>query len=524
MKNDDIFYPVSTASFRKIREDGFLYVDKTAYIHKLIQTKGSYFFLARPRRFGKSLLLSTMEEYFKGNRHLFKDLDIDRLRPEEWVSYPVFRFDLSGNSYLNKDDLSVALSDLIEGYENEYGINSISSNVSSRFEKLIKTASQKGGNKVVILIDEYDSPLVSALDDIERHELFRQQLHGFYSVLKKMEPYIKFCFLTGVTRYGKLSVFSGLNNLEDISFLDDYAGICGILEDELYKVYDKGIIAFAESRGVAKDEIYRELKFYYDGYHFTESLLDVYNPFSLNRALKYQKIMDYWSESGTPSLFLKMLMRMDYSIDKLQGTLVTQNELSDLDAFTTDPVPLFFQTGYLTLKSYNEDEKLFTLGYPNREVESGILRNILKVYNPNDNGLSRLLIDMKKNLQEGKPQDFIHSLKGYFANIPVDLKKRVSRYENYYHTIIYCLLSLLGLETKAEYGVAAGYVDLIIQTDSIIYIIELKLNGKASDAMQQIVDKGYCDPFIDDRRRIIRIAIGFSKKSQNITDYIIDPS
>lgn len=522
MENKEIFYPVSIASFRKIREDGFLYVDKTAYIHKLIQSKESYFFLARPRRFGKSLLVSTLQEYFHGCRHLFHGLAIDRLQPEEWESFPVLRFDLSGNPYLNPEDLDHSLSTLLDNYERDYGICDKAYNVSNRFEKLIRTACEKSGKPVVILIDEYDSPLTSVLDNPELHDLFRQQLYAFYSMLKKSEPYIKFCFMTGVTRYGKLSVFSGLNNMEDISFLDDYAGICGVTEDELHTFYDPGVALFAKAKGITIHDVYQQLKFYYDGYHFTESLLDVYNPFSLNRALKYQKISDYWSESGTPSLFLKMLLRMDYNLEQLQGIMVTQSELTDLDAYTTDPVSLFFQAGYLTLKTYSDEDKVFTLGYPNREVESGILRNILKVYNPRDNAVSRTLVDMKKNLLMGKPDEFVNCLKIYFANIPVSLKKRVARYENYYHTVVYCLLTLLGLETRAEYGTASGYIDLIVKTDRFIYIIELKLNGTAEDAMEQIERKGYCEPFLLDSRPKIRIAIGFSKEAQNITDFIID--
>lgn len=517
----EIYYPVTIASFKKIREDGFLYVDKTAFLHCLLQSKESYFFLSRPRRFGKSLLVSTMQEFFQGNRHLFRGLAIDRLRPQPWESYPVLRLDLSGHAYLEESDLTAALSGQLEVYEAEYDIADAGSNISSRFEKLIRRAWQKSGKDVVILIDEYDSPLTSAIGNDGLHEYFRRQLHGFYSVLKKMESCIKFCFLTGVTRYGKVSIFSGLNNLEDISFLDDYAEICGITEEELHSFYDEGVRQFAESKGIAVQEAYRRLKFFYDGYHFTEALRDIYNPYSLNRALKYKKIRDYWSESGTPTVFLKLLMKMDYDLDRLQGAVVTQSELSDLDAFTTDPLPLFFQTGYLTLKSYSEEDGIFTLGYPNREVETGILRGILKVYNPKDDSLSKTLLEMKRMLNEGRPKGFVACLKTYFASIPPDLKRRVARYENYYHTVIYCLLTLLGLETRAEYGMAAGYIDLTIHTADYIYVIELKVNGSAADAMAQIERKDYGSPFAMDSRRLIRLAIGFSKETQNITDYLL---
>lgn len=522
MANQEILYPITIANFRKIREEGFLYVDKTAYLHKLVSSKESYLFLARPRRFGKSLLVSTMQEYFLGNRSLFEGLDIDRLEPGPWESYPVIRFDLSGNSYLNKGDLEDALSQILEDSERDFGIVNSKTNINSRFENLIKTAYRNEGKPVVILIDEYDSPLTAAIDNSELHEFFRQQLYGFYSVLKKMEEYVRFCFLTGVTRYGKVSIFSGLNNLEDISFLDDYAGICGITEEELGTFYNEGIAQLAKEKEIDKNEAFIQLKSYYDGYHFTESLLDVYNPYSLNRALKYRKIQDYWIESGTPTLILKMLLKKDYGIEKLQGAEVSQSELSELDADTSDPIPLFFQTGYITLKSFNKEDQIFTLGYPNKEVESGILRNILKVYNPQDKALSKILVEMKRRLQEGEPEGFIDCLKTYFATIPPDLKERVARYENYYQTIIYCLLTLLGLETRAEYGTGAGYIDLTISTGNFIYVVELKLNGTAKDAMEQIKNKNYCQPFELDNRKLIRVAIAFSKESQNISDYIID--
>lgn len=519
----EIFYPVASASFRKIREGGFLYVDKTAYIHKMVETeKGNYIFLARPRRFGKSMLLSAMQEYFEGNRELFSGLDIDRLQPGEWEKYPVLRFDLSGNPFTNKEDLDNLLQSTLDIKEREFDVKINRGNATVRFEELLYSIYKKEGKRVVILIDEYDSPLTATIDRQELQDHYREELHGFYSVLKKMEECIRFCFLTGVTRYGKVSVFSGLNNLEDITFLDEYAGICGVTEEELHEYYGEGISQFAWVEGITDKEAYGQLKFFYDGYHFTKSLLDVYNPYSLNRALKYKEIKDYWCESGTPAVFLKSLMKMDYNLEKLQDAVVTESELSNLGVFTKNPVPLFFQTGYLTLKAYDKADKVFTLGYPNREVEIGILHNVLQVYNPQDESVSKVILLMKKSLKTGNPEQFIECLRTYFADIPGDLKKQVARYERYYQTVIYCLLSLLGLETRAEYGVAGGYVDLVIQTSDFIYVIELKINGTAEEALQQIERKNYCAAFSFDGRRLYRIAIGFSKEEQNIKNYIIE--
>lgn len=521
-KDKEIFYPVTTSSFRKIREGGFLYVDKTPYIHKIVEEgKGNYIFLARPRRFGKSLFVSAMQEYFEGNRKLFKGLAIDHLQPTPWEKYPVIRLDFSGSSFAEKDDLQMLLSSRIAIYEEEYGVQPETNRPASRFEYLIYSVYKKTGKPVVVLIDEYDGPLTATIGCEDLQDYFRNELHGFYSVLKKMEDYIRFCFLTGVTRFGKVSVFSGLNNLEDITFLNDYAGICGITEEELHSYYDEGVAQYARAEGITTSEAYGQLKFFYDGYHFTKSLIDVYNPYSLNRALKYKAIKDYWCESGTPTVFVKMLMKMDYDLEKLQDAVVTESELSNLGAYTSNPVSLFFQTGYLTLKSFDKEDNMYTLGYPNREVETGILRNVLQVYNPEENDVSRVVFQMKRCLREGKPEQFVDCLRTYFAEIPGDLKERVAKYERYYQTVIYCLLSLLGLEVKAEYGVAGGYIDLMVKTPDFIYVIELKINGTAEEAMQQIESKNYCTPFALDTRKLYRIAIGFSKQEQNIHNYII---
>ena len=515
-----IRYPIATASFSKIREEGSVYVDKTGYVHELSQG-APYYFLARPRRFGKSLFLDTLKEYFTGNRKLFKGLAIDRLQPGEWEQYPVIRLDLSGDSYSSRESLECKLSNILSDYEEQLGILNPPSKVNLRFENIIKANARQSGKKVVILIDEYDSPLTTAIDKPELHEKFRDELRGFYSVLKLSEAYIRFCMLTGVTRYGRVSVFSGLNNLEDITFDDEFAGICGVTETELHQYYDEGIAIFAENLAVTKEEAYGRLKNYYDGYHFTECLLDVYNPFSLNHALNKNKIRDYWCESGSPSVFIKLLMKMDYDIDKLNGSTVSEKRLSSNCAFTSDPKPLFFQTGYLTLKAYNPERQSFTLGFPNREVESGILYNVLEVYNPGEDDAPETLADLKASLAEGKPEAFVEYLRDYFSKIPISIKSRISKYENYYQSVIYCLLSLLGLETNAEYATGAGYIDLLVKTPEYIYVIELKLNGTASDAMRQIDDKGYCEPFTSDRRRLYRIALGFSKQTQSIDGWQI---
>lgn len=512
-------YPVDTASFRWIRENGFVYVDKTRYIHTLTINKGKYYFLARPRRFGKSLFLDTLAQYFQGQRELFKGLAIDTLIPGEWEELPVLRFNLSGQDYREKETLYTHLAEKIKDYELEFELPASHSTVPDRFYNLIRSLAARG-KQVVVLIDEYDSPLSSTIDDPELQEIYRGQLQGFYSVLKNSDEFIRFCFLTGVTRYGKVSVFSGLNNLNDITFDDRYAGICGITVKELKDYYDVGVTKLAHKFNVTKEDIYNKLKEYYDGYHFSSSLLDVYNPYSVNNIFDKEKFQDFWCRSGVPTILSKSLLQNDFDVEKLNDKKVSEADLSDLSMYAANPIPLFYQTGYLTIKAYEERRHRFTLGYPNREVEQGILGNILKVYMNSHDDRQGYVYDMEDALEEGKPQEFIKLLSSFLADIPNQLHKYVARYENYYHTIFYCLTKLIGLDVDAEYSTSEGCIDILIKTKGFIYIIELKISGTAEDAMAQIEEKHYAAPFSSDPRRLVKIGIGFSKETHNISSWL----
>lgn len=382
MKKSELLYPIDSANFKWIRENGFVYVDKTRYIHLLLRSKGKYYFLARPRRFGKSLFLDTLAEYFMGHRSLFEGLEICRYHPHEWEAYPVIRLNLSGQAYHEKDTLFAHLSAVLRNFEEEFGVSKPDEHLSvpDRFLNLIRNVSLKTGKGVIVLIDEYDDPLASAIDKPDLQEIYREQLHGFYGTLKKAEEYIKFCMLTGVTRFVKVSIFSGLNNLCDITFDDEFAGVCGVTEEELHRFYGAGASALAEKLGIAKEEVYRRLKYYYDGYHFSENLLDIYNPYSINHVFKKGSFQDYWCQTGIPTILSKILMNSDFDVEKLNGKKAVASDLVDLSMFETNPIPLFYQTGYLTLKSFEDRRGIYTLGFPNREVESGILRNILTAY------------------------------------------------------------------------------------------------------------------------------------------------
>ena len=519
-ENENLKYPVDTSYFSGIRKEGLLYVDKTRYIHDLV-TSGKYYFLARPRRFGKSMLLSTLHEYFKGNRTLFKDLEIDRLQPGEWKKYPVIHLDLSGIYYREDNDFSDHVKRIIHTLAKNFEVDLSGETIGELFYSLIVNINLKSSLQVVILIDEYDDPLTKTIDRPEIQHIFREQLQAFYAVLKKADPYIQFCMLTGISRYGEVSVFSGINNLNDISFDDRYAGICGITEEELARYYDTGIKILAAKEKISYNSATELLKYNYDGYHFSKCLLDVYNPYSINLCLSKSEISDYWCRSGAPELLAKTLMSLDYDLDQLNGTLVDESDLSYLSIYNSDPVPLFFQTGYLTIKKYHKEDNLFTIGYPNREVENGILNNILKVYVPEQPRVASVAKRLQNSLQEGEPCKFIEILKAYLSGIPSRLKSHISRYENYYHTIFYCLTSLIGMKVEAEYNTSEGFIDLLIKTNNYIYVIELKINGNAEDAMRQIEQKHYSSQFSTDTRQLIEIGIGFSKQTATISDYKI---
>lgn len=516
----EILYPVDTASFRKIRENGYVYVDKTSFITKLIKT-GTYYFLSRPRRFGKSLFLDTLAEYFSGNRTLFKGLAIDKLEPEEWESYPVVRLNMSGKAYTSSSELVKRVETQLADLERKFDVGASDRDFEDRFETLIKNIAEKYHKNVVILIDEYDAPLSSVIDNRELQELYRDQLHGLYSVLKNSEEHIRFCMLTGVTRYGKVSVFSGLNNLNDITFDNDFAAICGITEEELHKYYDEGVETLAVSENCTKDDIYKNLKFYYDGYHFSKSLADVYNPYNLNNVFEKKEFKDYWCRSGMPTILSKSLMQKDFDVKKLNGKRVSESELIELSMYNINPIPLFYQTGYLTIKDFEKTRQRYIIGYPNREVESAIMRNILKVYTHTNDDRQGFVYDMEDALEEGDPQEFLKLLSSFLSDIPNQLHKYVARYENYYHTIFYCLTTLIGMDVEAEYSTSEGFIDLLIKTSAYIYIIELKVNGAAEDALAQIETNRYYEPFASDPRKIVKIGIGFSTETHNIASSLI---
>ena len=517
-----LIYPVSTANFKKIRENGNVYVDKTRYVYELVSKPG-YYFLSRPRRFGKSLLLSTIESFYNAERHLFEGLAIDSLMPQAWERHPVIHLDMSTGVFKEKDSLALYLSAQVMQWERSLGIDEPLPDLSVRFQRVIRTAYEKSGRKVVVLVDEYDSPLSSVIDRKELFDVYREELHGFYSVLKAADRYMEFCMLTGVTRFGKVSVFSGLNNLQDISIVDRFAGICGITKAELLEYFKQGVEELAEANRWSPEEALEKLRYNYDGYHFSGALLDVYNPFSVLNALSNSDIRDYWCESGVPTLLAKTLYDLDYDFEEMNGCRAYLGELGNLSSYKMNPVPLFYQCGYLSIRAYEkeDDEAIYTLGFPNREVERGIMRNILEYYTEDTNDTKMVVADLRQSLRKGEPERFVKIMKAYLSGIPGKIRTRIDKFENYYHTVFYCISSLIGLNLDVEFGTARGFIDMQVKTPDYIYIMEFKVNGTASDAICQIEEKGYADQYANDSRRLFKVGIGFSKKTHTVESYVI---
>lgn len=511
-----IRYPIGIQSFSFIREENYLYIDKTAYIHQLIDS-GKYYFLSRPRRFGKSLLLSTIEAYFQGKKELFDGLAISRLT-DKWEEFPVFHFNFGANTYRTLDDLNIVLNWMLDRIESDYNIETTSDVPSIRFSRLIKSVWQLTGKRVVILIDEYDLPLLNLADNDEEQQKIRAALKAFYGNLKTMDDYIRFGMLTGVTRFSKVSIFSDLNNLNDISMSDSFAGICGITEDELHCYFDRSISEFAAAKGVDKSEIMRRLKNLYDGYHFSEAMLDVYNPFSILCALYNGKFGSYWFETGTPTFLMNILKNADFTLSELQHWETNDSGLRNTDILTTNPIGVLYQAGYLTIKAYDEESGVYELDYPNTEVKRGLLEFLLPYYaNLGNSEPFFVIARFAKALAAGDADAFMRQLSTIFAGYNYEI---VRDCENHYQNVIYLLFSLLGYRAEVEKRTSFSRSDLVVETDRFVYIFEFKYNSTAAAAMKQIESRRYAAPYENGRKEIVCIAVNFSPATRNIDEWL----
>lgn len=493
-------------------------MDKTAEIYKLAK-EGRYYFLSRPRRFGKSLLVSTMEAYFSGRKELFSGLAIEKLEAE-WKQHPVLHLDLSGVSYTDESVLERVLSDKLAKWETLYGAVNTSDILGLRFKEVIEAAYNKTGNQVAILIDEYDKPIIDNLGNEPTLSHLRSTLQGFYSVMKSMDARIRFGFLTGVTKIGKMSVFSGLNNLNDISMIPDYVDICGISETELHEYFDESISELSSANEMSKEDCYVKLKSMYDGYHFCEDSIGIYNPFSLLNTFQNKKFREYWFETGTPGFLVEVMRKTSFDVTTLENQTVDSTLMSNADAIFENPVPYLFQSGYLTITGYNDMFRLYQLGFPNQEVKNGFLNCLLKYYVPMSPDMSgtTLIYQLWHSITEGNPKSFMQILSSLFANTSYQIQGETEKDFQY---AMYIISALLGEYVQVERTTSNGRIDLIIQTKEFIYIFELKVNADADVALRQIDEKGYARPFEGDSRKLFKIGVNFSTATCRIEDWKI---
>lgn len=513
-----MIYPIGIQNFEKIRTEAFLYVDKTAEIYKLAK-EGRYYFLSRPRRFGKSLLVSTMEAYFSGRKELFSGLAIEKLETE-WKQHPVLHLDLSGVSYTDESVLERVLSDKLAKWETLYGAVNTSDILGLRFKEVIEAAYDKTGNQVAILIDEYDKPIIDNLGNEPTLSRLRSTLQGFYSVMKSMDARIRFGFLTGVTKIGKMSVFSGLNNLNDISMIPDYVDICGVSETELHEYFDESISELSSANEMSKEECYVKLKSMYDGYHFCEDSIGIYNPFSLLNTFQNKKFREYWFETGTPGFLVEVMRKTSFDVTTLENQTVDSTLMSNADAIFENPVPYLFQSGYLTITGYNDMFRLYQLGFPNQEVKNGFLNCLLKYYVPMSPDMSgtTLIYKLWHSITEGNPKSFMQILSSLFANTSYQIQGETEKDFQY---AMYIISALLGEYVQVERATSNGRIDLIIQTKEFVYLFELKVNADADVALRQIDEKGYARPFEGDSRKLFKIGVNFSTATRRIEDWKI---
>ena len=506
-----MLYPIGIQNFEKIMTGGFVYVDKTAQIYELAST-GQYYFLSRPRRFGKSLLISTMEAYFSGRKELFRGLAMEALE-KDWVEYPVLHLDLTGSRYTSVSDLEEKLGKHLSKWEDAYGKSGDFSDPAARFDAVIDSAYQKTGRQVVILIDEYEKPIIDNMDDPELMEKFRRELQGFYSVIKGKDESIRFAFLTGVTKLGKMSIFSGLNNLNDISMDLEFSDICGVSETELKRYFDGSVEKLAKVHSTSKEECYGKLKTMYDGYHFHYRAAGVYNPFSLINTFKANEFRMYWFETGTPAFLVRYLKQGRYNLDRISKNDVPVETLTGANYVSPAPITLMYQTGYLTIKGYDERFNTYFLDYPNDEVKAGFLNSLSQLYAPALAGGELSAAQFVRDIERGDVQSFMDRFTAFLSGNGYEIQGDL---ELYFQNTMSVMLKMMGLYVKTEYRTSNGRIDIVFDTDKYVYIIELKRDQSPEVALEQIDGKGYDRPFLASGKEIIKLGINFSSETRTV--------
>ena len=514
-----MIYPVGIQDFPRIRERGMVYVDKTALVYQLANS-GDCYFLSRPRRFGKSLLLSTLEAYFQGRKELFQGLAIEQLE-RDWTPHPVLRLDLSRDKYATVANLNSMLDGMLDEYEYQYDIKPESgASFATRLNKLIVTANSKTQQKVVVLVDEYDAPLLDSQSNPALQAEIRNIVRGFYSPLKAQAARLRFVFLTGITKFSQLSIFSELNNLMNIGMMPQYEALCGITAEEMVTQMRPGIEHLAEYHGCSPDEMVARLKENYDGYHFGRRLVDVYNPFSLVKVFQYFELGQYWFDSGTPTWLLELLQGKHIELNDLEHIIARSSRFDRPTEQVDDPIPVLYQSGYLTIKDYDPDSEMFTLGIPNREVRIGLGQTLVDYVKarPDCNAyLQKAYFELRRGV--ATLADFMAVLKDFFSSIPYDV---ANDNERHYQAILYAVLASFGADIRVEERTAAGRADLVLLMPQEIYIIELKYGHIAQEAMEQLHTKDYTAKWSHDGRPVRLLAINIDKETRTIDDWICE--
>ena len=514
-------YPIGMQTFSEIREEDFLYVDKTEYIYRMTHTSGKYFFLSRPRRFGKSLLVSTMQSYFEGKKDLFKGLAVDKLE-KEWTEYPVLHFDMSGGKHMEPEQLELYLGYILEDQEKEWGINEPRIGANNRLIDLINTAYEKSGKQVVVLIDEYDAPMLDVAHEKEQLDVLRNIMRNFFSPLKYSEAKLRFVFLTGITKFSQVSIFSELNNITNVSMDDEYAGICGITKEELLENMSDDINMLADALGYSREMMIAKLKENYDGYHFSKKSPDVFNPYSLLNCFSKKELGAFWFCSGTPTYLINMLRQFGVLPTEIAPTEAVSSSFNAPTENMKTITPLLYQSGYVTIKEYDPETRIYTLDIPNKEIKVGLFDNLLPNYvdgvsaERGNVAIAKMALLIGKRNMDGA----LHLLQDFLGTVPYC---NVTNYEGHYQQMLYIIFTLLtNYLVDVEVHTPRGRVDIVLLTKTDLYVVELKLNKSAQAAMQQINLKNYRQRFALCGLPITKVGINFDSTQGTIEDWVIE--
>ena len=526
-------FPIGIQSFSHLREDGYVYVDKTELIHRLVKN-GKIYFLSRPRRFGKSLLVSTLKCYFEGKKDLFKGLAMERLETE-WAEHPVFHIDFNGDNFTQPGTLEKKIEYHIASWETVYGKSPLAATVGDRFAYVLSQARRRHGRRCVVLIDEYDKPILDVLDtelkvkvgeqDMPLEDWHREILKGFYSVFKAADDDLQFVLLTGVTKFSQVSVFSGFNQPSDISMDEDYETLCGITQEELEQYFQESIATLAKKYHTTPEGMLEMLKRRYDGYHFSGNLTDVYNPFSLLNAFSMKELRDYWFASGTPTYLVRLLNHTQEDLDELTGRYYDPREFVDYKADVERPLPMIYQSGYLTIKDYDLDFGTFLLDFPNNEVKNGFVSLVASNYlNPKES-LDGWIRDTVLAMRKGELDRLRELFTSFLSSIPYTMRRKEDERERerYFHYTFYLIFRLVSVYTVyTEKAQSQGRVDCIVETQDYIYVFEFKLDGTADEALAQIEEKGYARPYSADSRKLYKIGVSFSSATGTVEEWKVN--